>query len=111
MWIFADQFPYLERLFRELRSISYCRWWTNNLPTRYVSRAKIAGKAVTGLSSCVWTLRGVYHHARARRLGAGATRACRGAVDAGVATAPSEGAAAAKTVRSVAANPRQAVDD
>ena len=65
---------------------------------------------MTGLSSCVWTLRGVYYHARARRLGAGTTRACRGAVDVGVATAPSEGAAAAKTVRSVAADPMQAGD-
>ena len=58
---------------------------------------------MTGLTSCVWTLRGVYYHTRARRLGAGTTRACRGAVDVGVATAPSAGAAAANTVLSVAA--------
>ena len=65
---------------------------------------------MTGLSSCVRTLRGVYHHARARRLGAGTTRACPGAVDAGVATAPSAGAAAAKTVLSVAAELTQAAN-
>ena len=64
-----------------------------------------------GLSSCMWTLHGVNYHACARRLGDGTAGACRGAVDAGVATAPSEGAAAAKTARSVAANLMQAVDD
>ena len=63
-----------------------------------------------GLSSITWTLHGVYYHVRARRCGAGPTRACRGDVDAGVATTSSEAVAAVKMVLSVAASLTQACD-
>ena len=63
-----------------------------------------------GLSSVIWTLHGVYYHVRARWCGAGPTRACRGDVDAGVATTSSEAAAAVKIVLLVATNIMQAFD-
>mmetsp|Transcript_5425 Transcript_5425/g.16057 ORF Transcript_5425/g.16057 Transcript_5425/m.16057 type:complete len:106 (+) Transcript_5425:415-732(+) len=69
--------------------------------------AKTAKQTCMGLSSITWTLHGVYYHVRARRRGAGPTRACRGD---GVVTTSSEAAAAVKMVLSVATNIMQACD-